>query len=66
MMPAARTDLRAGTRVDAAVGVNFYRQGGTLDGHRLALELAIPVYQDLDGPQLKSDYRLTAGWQKAF
>lgn len=42
MMPAARTDLRAGTRVDAAVGVNFYRQGGTLDGHRLALELAIP------------------------
>jgi len=66
MMPAARTDLRGGKRVDAAVGLNFYQQGGTLDGHRLALELGIPVYQNLDGPQLKSDWRLTAGWQKAF
>lgn len=66
MAAGARPDLRAATQLDAAIGLNFYQQGGALDGHRLALELGIPLYQNLDGPQLKSDWRLTAGWQKAF
>jgi hypothetical protein len=39
---------------------------GPLHGHRFALELGRPVYQDLDGPQLENDWLLTVGWQLAF
>ncbi len=31
--------------------------------YRLTVEIGLPLYQDLDGPQLKSDYSLTIGWQ---
>lgn len=66
MVPTARTDLRGGERVDALVGVNFYQPAGRFSGHRLAAEFGMPVYQNLDGPQLETDYRLTLGWQLAF
>ena len=66
MVPTARTDLRGGERVDALVGVNLYQPEGELEGHRLAAEFGAPLYQDLDGPQLETDYRFTLGWQKAF
>jgi hypothetical protein len=63
VVPTARTDLRGGTRFDIPVGLNFWVSGGALAGHRLAVELNIPVYQSLDGPQLETDWILTAGWQ---
>lgn len=66
MSPANRTDLKGGTRVDALVGVNFYQTGETLQDHRLAAEFGVPVYQDLNGPQLKTDYRAILAWQYAF
>lgn len=66
MAPGARPDLRSGTRIDALVGLNLYRPDGVMAGHRFAVEFGLPVYQNLDGPQMKSDWRLTAGWQKAF
>lgn len=66
MVPTARTDLRGGKRVDALLGVNLYQPEGMLKGHRLALELGLPVYQHLDGPQLETDLRTTIAWQKAF
>ncbi len=34
-----------------------------MDGNRLAIEVGLPLYQDLDGPQLKNDYSFTIGWQ---
>ncbi|MAA74876.1 MAG: hypothetical protein CMN28_09230 [Salinisphaeraceae bacterium] len=60
-IPTAETDLRAGRRVDAGVGLNWLAGAG----HRLALELLLPVYQSLDGPQLESDGMLVVGWQWA-
>lgn len=66
MTPAARADLRGGQRLDLPVGVNVYFPEGTLQGHRLAAELSLPVYQDLVGPQLKTGWQLTIGWQKSF
>lgn len=66
MIPTARTDLRGGTRVDVPLGFNWYFTGDFLHDHRLAIELSLPVYQDLDGPQLETDWILTLGWQKAF
>lgn len=66
MAPAARADLRAGKRVDTLVGLNLYQAEGAFAGNRLAAEFGVPIYQELDGPQLETDYRFTLGWQLAF
>lgn len=66
MVYTADPDKRGGRRVDLAAGVNWYVQRGLLRGNRLALEFGVPVYQDLDGPQLETDWTLTLGWQLAF
>jgi hypothetical protein len=63
IVPTADPGLRNGSQVDAAVGVNLYGREGAVKGHRLALEIGAPIYQDLDGPQLETDLLLTLGWQ---
>ena len=50
-------------RIDASAGVNWLLAGHK---HRLALELSKPIWQDLDGPQLKVRATTTVGWQYAF
>jgi hypothetical protein len=35
-------------------------------GQRIALEVGIPIYQELDGPQLKQNWSLKTGWQWVF
>ena len=37
-----------------------------LAGQRLGVEIGIPVYQDLDGPQLERDWTFRAGWQWVY
>jgi hypothetical protein len=37
-----------------------------LKNHRLAAEVTVPVYQDLNGPQLERDYAFTLGYQFSF
>lgn len=66
VVPTADPNLRAGNRLDFWPGVNFLVDRGPLEGHRFSLEAGIPMYQSLDGPQLKADWRLVVGWQKAF
>lgn len=66
IIPTANSNLRGGTRLDVGLGLNFFVNKGVLAGHRLAVELALPVYQSLDGPQLETDWLLTIGWQKSF
>ncbi len=61
MVPTADPDLRGGQRVDLAAGVNWIIPGSATN--RLALELIKPVYQDLNGPQMETDYSLVLGWQ---
>jgi hypothetical protein len=62
----ANPQFYGGERVDAFFGVNLAGQSGVLRGHRLALEVGAPIYQDLNGPQMETDWTLTVGWQKAF
>jgi len=62
----ADPDNYGGQRVEAAFGVNLLSTGGVLKGNRLAFEAAAPIYEDLNGPQMKRDYTFTLGWQKAF
>ncbi|MEL7027890.1 MAG: transporter [Pseudomonadota bacterium] len=62
----ADPDNQGGDRLDLGVGANFAGQTGVIRGHRLAVEVLFPVYQDLNGPQLETDLTFSVGWQKAF
>jgi hypothetical protein len=55
-----------GERVATSIGLNAVVPNGKLKGHRFSLEGTVPVYQNLNGPQLKRDFGITAGWSKAF
>jgi hypothetical protein len=52
-------------RLDAGFGLNL-AGSGALRGHRLGVEFSVPLAQDLDGPQLESDWMLTSGYQYTF
>ncbi|MEM9704565.1 MAG: transporter [Pseudomonadota bacterium] len=62
----ANPDFQGGDRFDLGVGLNFAGQSGVIEGHRVAVEVMFPVAQDLNGPQLETDWTLTVGWQKTF
>lgn len=59
MVPTADPGNQGGKRLDLLVGLNAYLAAG----HRGAFEVGLPVYQDLDGPQLETDWTVTLGWQ---
>ncbi len=61
VVPTARTDLRSGTRVDGGIGLNLHIPPAK--GMRFAAELLFPLYQDLDSPQLETDWTLVLGFQ---
>lgn len=64
--PAYVADLQGGRRLDALFSLDFYIGGGMLEGTRLAIEGGLPIYQSLDGPQLRAQWLLSAGLQYAF
>ena len=64
--PANNTLALSGWRVDLPFGVNFVFPEGRFEGHRLGVEFIIPAHQDLDGPQLRHDWTLVAGWKKSI
>ncbi len=66
LIPTADPDLRAGRRLNALLGINFIVTRGFLKGNRFAVEAGTPVWQNLRGPQLETDWNITAGWQLAF
>jgi hypothetical protein len=59
----ADPDRQAVRRLDVGIGVNYVVPG---DRQRLAFEWVTPVSEDLDGPQMQSDWQLTLGWQVAL
>lgn len=66
LVQTAAPDLQKGRRLDLMFGVNLLKPRGKLKNHRLAVELGFPLYQHLTGPQLETDFILSAGWQWAF
>lgn len=69
LVPTMDPNLHGGTRGSLSAGVNFIvpdRVGGVLAGQRLAVELQMPVYENLDGPQMALGWTIVAGWQYAF
>ncbi len=62
----ADPDNYGGERLDLTFGLNLVGQSGIWHGQRVAIEGGIPLMQDLNGPQMETDFLLTVGWQYAF
>lgn len=62
----ANPDFQGGSRLDALLGINLIGQSGFIKNQRLAIEVGMPLLQDLNGPQLKTTNSLTLGYQYAF
>ncbi|MDZ8118230.1 transporter [Pontiella agarivorans] len=59
--PLMDPNLRAGTRLDLLAGIDY--RWNTV---RLALEGGAPVYEELDGPQLETQWMVIGGLQLSF
>lgn len=64
--PEGRSYLRAGDRLDLLFGLNFLIPKGIFKCSRFMIEGGIPVYQNLEGPQLGTAWMLSAGFTYGF
>jgi hypothetical protein len=64
--PEGKTYLREGDRLDLLFGLNFMIPKGPLKMSRFMIEGGLPVYQNLQGPQLGTAWVLTAGFTYGF
>lgn len=62
LVPTADPNRRGGDRIDLLFGMDLYVPKGRFEGNRALVEVGFPVYQNLEGPQLEQDWRITAGW----
>jgi hypothetical protein len=62
----ANPDNYGGQRLSLSLGLNSVIPNGALKGHRFSVEATLPVYQDLNGPQMERDNAVIVGWSKAF
>ena len=60
-MPDADPDNYGGAKIDGAVGASV-----SLGPASLGLECGVPLYQDLNGLQMKTSWFMTAGLQVMF
>ncbi|MDJ0844417.1 hypothetical protein [Crocosphaera sp.] len=66
IIPTADPTRRGGTQIDLGFGLNLFVPEGDLRTGRLAIEFEVPIYRALQGPQLETDWQLTAGLQFSF
>jgi hypothetical protein len=63
LTPTNRINLMGGQRLDLLFGLNYqFPDLPRLPGSRLAIEPGFPIYQSLDGPQLRVRWLLNASW----
>lgn len=62
-VPTADPNLQGFNRWSAGFGLNTYFREGTFRGLRLNGEFVVPFYQDLNGPQLETDWYIIIGLQ---
>lgn len=66
MVITADTNNSGGTFINSGLGFNLYAPKGSLKDLRFGFEVAKPIYQDLNGVQLKTKETITLGLQYAF
>ena len=66
MVTTADTVNSGGTFINSGFGLNYLVINGGLKGLRFATEISMPIYQNLNGIQLKQNYNLTFGMQYAI
>jgi len=66
MVITADTNNSGGTYINSGIGVNTYISKGALKNLRFGFEFGYPLYQDLNGIQLKIKETLTLGTQYSF
>ncbi|WP_299553716.1 transporter [Seonamhaeicola sp.] len=66
MVTTADIANSGGTFINSGFGLNYIINNGSLKGLRFAAECSTPLYQDLNGIQLKQNYNLTFGLQYAL
>lgn len=62
----ADPDNYGGKRINASLGINYVVPSGIMRGNRFSAEAIIPLYQNLNGPQMKLDNAFIFGWSKSF
>ncbi len=62
----ADPDNYGGQTIELGFGINLLGTKGDLKGHRMGIEATAPLYRDLNGPQLETDWHIKLGWQYAF
>ena len=62
-VPTAREDMRGGERVDLVAGFDIAPESFAAP---IRAEFGMPLYQNLEGPQLKTNYRMMVGTQYSF
>ncbi len=62
----ADPDNHGGDILSLHFGFNLAGQSGLMRSHRLTFESDIPLYRNLNGPQMETDVTITLGWQYAF
>ncbi|MFK7840248.1 MAG: transporter [Bdellovibrionales bacterium] len=55
-----------GEMIEVGVGFNLKGQEDWMIGHSIGAEFSVPVYRNLNGPQLERDNVFTFGWTKSF
>lgn len=66
MVITADTNNSGGTYINSGIGINTYIPKGALKNLRFGFEFGYPLYQDLNGIQLKTKETLTFGTQYSF
>ena len=66
MVSTANPNLRGKKIVDFAIGAELNIPTGMFSGHDFSVDLSTPIYQNLDGPQLKTDQVLKFAWHRVF
>lgn len=64
--PSANPGNYGGERLTVYIGTSFRIKKGFLDKNRLSIEYGLPVYQNLNGIQMKTKSGLYAAWSLTF
>ena len=66
LSPVNVPGLQGGNRLNALLGINYFMPLQRVPGQIFSLEVGVPAYQSLDGPQLGLNWTLIAGWNLLY